>query len=466
MMIRGAGRFTFPGLKTVGLLACLVAGSLDAAPKPNLVIFISDDHTASDSSVYGSADVATPNMARIAAAGMTFDRAYAASPTCAPSRATLLTGLMPARNGSEANHAAPRAELKKLPAYLHEQGYEVVAFGKVGHYKQTKDYGFDQSAHSGFHEDVAVPEALKWLEARASDKPLCLLVGTNWPHVPWPQQAADHDPLTLRVPANHVDTPALRASRARYYTAISTMDGELGQVYDLARKKFGDDLLFMHFSDQGAQWPFAKWTLYEDGIRVPLIAVWPGHAEPGSRSGAMVSLVDVLPTLVEAAGGSAPEGIDGRSFARVLAGKTTTHRESIHTTHSGDGNFNVYPMRALVDGRWKYILNLHPEFRFGTHITKTGEAGSRYWESWVEKGRGDPQAEATVRRYEERPREELYDLESDPREQKNLAADPAHAERLGRMRADLENWMKEQGDQRTVFGKPVLLDTGGGEKGK
>jgi len=439
--------------------ACLIAGHAEAAAKPNLVIFISDDHTAKDSSVYGSKDMATPNMARLAGAGMTFDRAYAVSPTCAPSRAALLTGMMPARNGSEANHAAPRAELTKLPAYLREQGYEVVAFGKVGHYKQTNDYGFDLSRHSGFHEDVAVPEALKWLEARASDKPLCLLVGTNWPHVPWPAKATDdHDPQKVMIPPTHVDTPALRGARARYYTAISTMDAELGQVYDLSRKKFGDNLLFLHLADQGAQWPFAKWTLYEDGIRVPMIAVWPGHAKPGTRSGAMVTLVDVLPTLVEAAGGNAPANIDGKSFAGVLEGKVSEFRGRVHVTHSGDGNFNVYPMRGLVERRWKYILNLHPEFRFGTHITKTGEAGSKYWESWVEKGRSDAQAAKVVSRYERHPREELYDLESDPWEQNNLAADPAQTERVAAMRKDIEQWMTEQGDKQTVFGKPVLLD--------
>ena len=102
-----------------------------AARKPNLVFFISDDHSALDSSVYGSPDIKTPNMDRLAKAGLTFDRAFAASPTCAPSRGAMLTGLMPARNGAEPNHSKPRAEIKKLPAYLQELGYEVVAFGKV-----------------------------------------------------------------------------------------------------------------------------------------------------------------------------------------------------------------------------------------------------------------------------------------------------------------------------------------------
>ena len=98
--------------------------------KPHIVVFLGDDHSLLDSEVYGSTEVRTPNMQRLAATGITFTHAFVASPSCAPSRAALLTGLMPARNGAEANHSRPRPEIKKLPAYLRELGYEVVAFGK------------------------------------------------------------------------------------------------------------------------------------------------------------------------------------------------------------------------------------------------------------------------------------------------------------------------------------------------
>jgi N-sulfoglucosamine sulfohydrolase len=123
------------------LAAFLIAARVVAADasRPNLVIFLSDDHSLLDSTVYGATDVKTPNMQRLANAGLTFDRAFVASPSCAPSRAAMLTGLMPVRNGAEPNHSKPRAEIKKLPAYLHELGYEVAAFGKVSHYKHTVD---------------------------------------------------------------------------------------------------------------------------------------------------------------------------------------------------------------------------------------------------------------------------------------------------------------------------------------
>jgi arylsulfatase A-like enzyme len=283
--------------------AILLAAPLTAAEKPNIVVFLSDDHTWRDSSLYGSREIRTPHMEDLARDGMTFDRAYVNSPSCAPARAALLTGFYPARNGAEANHSRPAAGIAKLPAYLKELGYEVVSFGKVGHYAQTPEYGFDLARHFNYHEDVAVPNAIRWLKDRKSEKPLCLFVGTNWPHVPWPQDSAEFPTGDLIVPPHHADTPVSREWRARYLAAIRIMDDELGTVYRAARETFGQNLFFLHTSDHGAQWPFAKWNLYEDGIRTPFIASWPGKIQPATRSSAMVSWTDILPTLVEAAGG-------------------------------------------------------------------------------------------------------------------------------------------------------------------
>jgi len=431
--------------------------SATAVERPDLVVFLSDDHTWRDSSVYGSPDIRTPNMDRLAAAGMTFDRAYVASPSCAPSRAALLTGLWPAKNSAEANHSRPRADLRKLPACLQELGYEVVSFGKVGHYTQTPEYGFDLAKHFNYHEDVAIPEAMGWLRERKSEKPLCLFVGSNWPHVPWPNGTAGIDPAKLALPPYHVDNATTRAWRAKYVAAIAELDRELGLVYDTVRAVLGQDTFFLHTSDHGAQWPFGKWTLYEDGVRTPLIASWPGRIAANQRTEAMVSWIDILPTLVEAAGGTAPPEIDGRSFLPVLEGMAAKHRGFLYTTHSGDGNFNVYPMRGVIDEAGdKYLRNLHPEFRFTSHVTKnTGESG--YWDSWLDRAISDVTARSIVRAYQVRPAEELYQTAQDPWERDNLAADPHHAERLVRLSSKLDDWMAETKDPQTVFGEPVRI---------
>jgi uncharacterized sulfatase len=228
---------------------------------------------------------------------------------------------------------------------------------------------------------------------------------------------------------------------------------------DLARKHLDPaNTLIVYTSDHGAQWPFGKWNLYDAGIRVPLLAAWPGVIAPGARSDAMVQWTDLLPTLIEAAGGKVPAGLAGRSFLPVLRDAKAAHRDEIFTTHSGDGRMNVYPIRALRSGDWKLIVNLHPEFAHTTHIDKAlAKDGGRYWLSWFAKAKSDPAAAALVSRYHDRPAVELYDLRDDPAEQRNLAADPAQAGRVREMRARLEAWMTEQGDKRTVFHEPRLL---------
>jgi uncharacterized sulfatase len=426
--------------------------------RPHLVIFLSDDHSRLDSTVYGATDVRTPNMQRLAAAGLVFDRAFVASPSCAPSRAALLTGLMPARNGAEPNHSRPQAGIKKLPAYLQELGYEVVAFGKVSHYQHTADYGFDHFAHDKFHDDVAIPEGIKWLRARKSGRPLCIFYGTNWPHVPWPETGEGYQPDRVTVPTTHVDTARTREARAKYYAAVGRMDAELGAVYDAVNEILGRNVCFLHSSDHGAQWPFGKWSLYDAGIRTPLIVAWPGRIAPGTRTDAMVSWVDILPTLVEVAGGTAPEGLDGRSFAGVLREPGRAHRDRIFSTHSGDGRFNIYPTRSVRTADWKYIRNLHPEYYYTTHVDLVQAAdGPGYFASWRERAKTDAAAAAIVRRYHERPAEELYDLAADPLEVRNLAGDPAQSARLAALRAEVDAWMKAQGDQGRTFAEPRLL---------
>ncbi len=426
-------------------LATATAVAAQAPPPrpPDIVVFISDDHGLLDSSVYGSTELKTPSMDRLARAGLTFDRAFVASPSCAPSRAALLTGLMPARNGAQANHTRPRPDVRTLPAYLQALGYEVVAFGKVAHYRYAVDYRFDHFAHDTFHDDVAIANGIAWLRQRKPGKPLCILFGTNWPHVPWPEAGSGADPAALRLPASHVDTPETRAMRARYYAAVGRMDRELGDVYDAAREVLGPDTFFLFSADHGAQWPFAKWTLYDAGIRTPMIAVWPGRIAAGARTSAMVSWVDVLPTLIDVGGGPAPAGLDGRSFTGVLFGKTAAHRDRIFTTHTSDPPMNHYPMRSVRTSDWMYIRNLEPGRSYTTHIDRGKPVdGSGYFASWREKAATDPAAAAIVTRYHERPAEELYDLRADPDELQNLAVDPQHADRLAALRAELDAWMR------------------------
>ena len=480
------------GIMSAAILSAAAWGNAQTAAqpqRPDIVVFLTDDQSLLDTSLYGKLGLETPRLEEFARQGMTFSHAYVASPTCAPSRAALLTGLMPARNGAEPNHAHPREDVKKWPAYFHELGYQVYAYGKVSHYKQTYMYGFDGFAHDIFHDEAAIPAAVEFLNQRrqlqqsgkstTATQPLCLMVGTNWPHVPWPKTSEGIDPDRLGLPPTSVDTPATRDARAKLAAAVRNADRDLGLILDATAKNLSStNTLFLFSTDHGTQWPFGKWNLYDAGIRVPLVVRWPGHIAAESRSDAMVSWVDYLPTLLECAGGKAPDDIDGKSFLPVLAGKSDHHRDHIFTTHSGDGQWNVYPMRSVTDGKFKYIHNLHPEYAFACHIDLPGNLGrTNYWDSWEKMAvkassimPATPQTSATttaqkdpafaafvVNRYHARPAEELYDLEADPYEQTNLAADPAQAARLAAMRRQVDDWMSEQGDQEKVYGTPRLL---------
>jgi len=426
----------------------------EAAPgKPNIVIFLADDLSYADVPNGGDANVRTPALQRLTSEGMTFDRAFVASPACAPSRAALLTGMMPARNGAEANHDRANAAIRKLPSYLQEQGYEVVAFGKVAHYLHTGTYGFDYYANDTFHDHKGIPAAAEWLKARKDKRPLALFVGTNWPHVPWPRTTEGYDPAAIKLPPKTVDTPVTRDARARFYAAVTRMDQDLASTMDAVDAVLGKDTFVLYSTDHGTQWPFGKWNLYDTGTRVPMVVRWNGHVKAGSRTDAMVSWVDVLPTLVQLAGGKAPEGIDGISFSSLFGvGTETAGRKEIFTTHNNDGRVNVYPMRSIRTDRWKYIENLHPDWTYTTHIdlkVMRTDSGA-YFPSWRNAAEKDPAAKTIVDSYYKRPAEELYDLQADPDEQVNLAGDRRYAKELAGLRARLAAWRKAQGDSGTV----------------
>ena len=432
----------------------LAAEKKQSTVLPNIVVFIADDHGQLDSQAYGSTEVRTPNMVKLAGEGLRFTHAFVASPSCCPSRTALMTGLWSARNGAEPNHMPKRPGVASLPPVLRSLGYEVAAIGKVAHNNYAKDHGFDyvDGPNQGFAETKAVA---KFLSDRDNAKPLCLFIGTRHPHTPWTDERA-YDPAKVVIPPNHVDTPTMREERASYLTDITKADTLLGEVRALVQEKVGDTL-FVYTADHGSAWPFGKWNLYDSGIRIPLIVAWPGHLKPATTTDAMVCWPDLLPTFIDLAGGEVPAGIDGKSFARILRGTATKHREQVFSTQSGDGNFNVYPIRSVRTQDWKYIRNLHPEFQHHTHISRsTGPSGLVYWRSWLAAAEKDTFAAAIVNRYSNRPAEELFDVAADPFELNNLAADPLHEARLVAMRQELDAWMREQGDTQTVFGEPLL----------
>lgn len=422
------------------LIALAVSGS--AAELPNIVVFLSDDLGRLETSVYGSKEARTPTMEKLAAEGMTFENAYVASPSCCPNRFSLLTGLMPARHGAHPNHSQPKPGTRFLLPILKEMGYYVASFGKVAHGRNTME-GVDFQSPSPREMSAKV---VKHFAETNVDQPICLLVGDRRPHVSWTTEKT-YDPSQVHLPPYFIDTPETRDHWARYLSDITGMDAEMGRVYEFAQKRFGDDFVFLFTSDHGGQWHMGKWNLYDAGTRIPLIVRWPNHIAPSARSDTMVSWVDLIPTLIDLAGGETSPDIDGISFAPVLTGETDRHRDKIFTTHTGDGAMNIFPIRSVRVGNLKYIHNLQPDAWFTNHSDRHRKDGAgAFWDSWDAAAKSDPDAQAVLDAYYTRPEFQLFDLDKDPLELNNLADNPEYKTRLQELQTTLATWTMSQGD--------------------
>ncbi len=448
---------------TTALMIAPVAPRLNAAMShpPNIVVYLSDDHGIDFVGCYGNRSVHTPNIDALAREGLRFNRVFAASPTCSPSRAALWTGLYPARNGTMGNHTNSKPGVKSLPDYLRPLGYRVVLADKADvrpasvfdfeWIKATlpKDPNFNRRYREEGLDTKAVDEFLANHAKEHPDQPLCLILGDNSPHVVW-ERNHSYDPATLTIPPFIADTPKTRAALANYYQDISTMDQRVGEVLaSLKKHGFESNTLFIYSTDQGAEWPHSKWTVYDTGLRVPFIARWPGVTQPGAVCDALISGVDLTPTFIDLARGEPVQDLDGRSFKKVLLTKEQKFRDFIFATHTGDGDMNVFPQRCVRSERYKLVLNLHPERLWTTHFTKVDgitDSHKEVWDTWVEKAKTDPATALLVNRMEHHPAEELYDTQADPYEFNNLIEQPDLKPIRDQLRQELKSWMTQQND--------------------
>ncbi len=431
----------------------------------NIVLFVADDLGTNDIGPYGNRVVRTPNLDRLATESLLFSEAFASSPTCAPSRASIHTGLYPFRNGAHVNHSGIKNEVRTLPVYLQSLGYKVAIAGKL-HIGPVNAYPFELIHNTNVPEpghekdgvlwtDLNMAPVDKWLSDVSENKNhFMLIVNDHSPHVIWPEKS-EYDYSSVDIPSIHIDTEETRKSRARYYTDISKMDGNVGKLLkSLEEHNMTKNTVVIFTADQGPQWAFGKWNLYDYGIRVPLLIKWPGVIKGSTETNALVSLIDLLPTAIELAGGTAPkepEEIDGRSLLPLLTGEKSSHREIVYASHTGDGTVNQAPMRMIRTSRYKYILNLAPEKLYTNHIdvAKDHDGGRQYWYSWIIESYENEHAASVLWRYHNRPQEELYDIQRDPNELNNLAASPYYEGIIQKFRVQMNQWRQQQGDGET-----------------
>ena len=412
--------------------------------KPNILLILADDLSWFDLGCYGSKDVRTPNIDKLAREGMTFSHAYTATAMCSPTRQQLYTGLFPVRSGAMANHSAVKPGTKSMVHHLSELGYQVSLSGKE-HFGPPESFPFEKG------EGLKIP---------SGPEPFCLVLASKKPHDGWPK-AKGYDPAKLTVAPYLVDNLETRRSLARYFTEITQLDDDVGTLMaDLQAKGKAMNTVVVFTSEQGSAFYGGKWTCYDRGLKTAFIVKWPSQIKPGSRSDALIQYVDVVPTLVEIAGGNPTQvdtgrkgapgggnGLDGKSFLKVLRGERKEHNSYVYGVHTMQGAWigGPYPIRSVRDKKYKYIWNpMHDRF-----FVNFNNIGNRLncWQSWLRDAETNPQAALIVRRWIKRPEIEFYDTEKDPYELNDLANNPEYAETIKRLKKQLERWMAQQGDQ-------------------
>ncbi len=467
--------------------------------KPNIVLFVTDDQSPI-AGCYGSPIVQTPHLDALAKEGTRFTLAFATTASCSASRSVILTGLHNHANGQFGHvHDYHKFETFascaaiSLPQQLKSLGYRTAHIGKL-HVAPESVYHFDRylKTTGGANNTPKWVDACKPLFSEKTDAPFFLCFWTNDPHrsgavvesapeklkanrfgnppvgqsYPGTEEVT-YDPAILPVPAFLPDTPECRRELAQYYQSVTRTDKALGALVS-ALKEAGqyENTLILFTADHGMAFPGAKTTVYEAGLQVPFVVRMPGVAG-GKANDAMISHVDIVPSLLDVAGGydaskKGPKTVlpvekpgvgenagpkfdryHGRSWMGLLGKEHSDGWDEVAASHSFHEIQMYYPMRALRDRRYKLIWNIAAPlpYPFASDLWAAST-----WQAQFQKGKDALYGQRTVDSYIHRPSFELYDLATDPAESKNLADDPAQAARLAGMKERLKTAQKETAD--------------------
>jgi len=417
-------------------------------PRPN-ILWITCEDMSLNLGCFGDSFSISPNLDARAGQGVRYRCAFTHAPVCAPSRSGLITGVYPQTLGT--HHMRSKApmpvEVRCFTEYLRQAGYYCSNCSKEDYNFVTPATAWDESTNKAHWRN------------RAEGQPFFSvfnLTATHEGQIRLPDEdfarrtrslseSERHDPRRVPVPPFHPDTPEVRKDWAQYYDLITVMDKQVGDILgELERDGLEEDTIVFFFSDHGAGMPRCKRWLYDSGLHVPLIIRFPekyrqfAPGEAGSTTDRLVGFVDFGPTVLSLAGVEIPAHMLGTAFLGSRAGEPRQYvcagRDRMDERYDCS--------RAIRDDRYKYILNLMPHLSRGQFQQYMYEMPTM--KVWAELKRlGKLEGPPALFMEDTKPVEELYDVQNDPFEINNLAAEPNRAETLIRMRDALAKWMRD-----------------------
>jgi arylsulfatase A-like enzyme len=431
-----------------------------ARPHPNIV-WISNEDMSPHLGSYGDALARTPNLDRLAKESVRFTRAFTTAPVCAPSRAAIITGMY--QNAIGAQHmrttentvpelpgpyqAVPPFYVKAFPEYLRAAGYYTSNRSKT-------DYQFGEPFT--IWDDLG--QNAHWRNRTDKTQPFFSvfnLVVTHESQIFPSSPARKGKPLVtdlekIQVPPYYPDTLLVRQELARMYDNVADMDTQVGEILrQLEQDGLADSTIVFYWSDHGDGVPRAKRSLYDSGLRVPLMIRWPkglgSTLAPGSVRDDLVSFIDLAPTVLALAGVEVPAHMQGR----VLVGPKAAPAPSFVFAARDRMDIEYDMMRSARDARFLYIRNFQPDLPYAGHIVYRTQ--SDIMQEWLRlQAEGKLTGPAALWMRTHRPAEELYDTVADPHQIHDLASQPGHQATLERMRRAVNEWMTRIDDQGLV----------------
>lgn len=412
--------------------------------KPTNVVFIIADDISKDFSAY-QGQAKTPHIDKLAKNGVTFTNAYATASSCSPSRNSIISGRYPHNHGAPELHMPLPEGQFLFPELLKQAGYFTVAAGKwhMGDYARQ---AFHEIHDPKYFDDIT--GASHWLPSlrdRPKEKPFFMWFAGYDAHRPWEphEELPPFNPSEVNIPVGLPDTPIVREDIAKYYDEVARFDSFVGLVVkELIQQNVLDETLIIVTSDNGRPFPRAKTTLFEAGISIPLIMHWPkGNFKVSSSSDALVSLIDIAPTVLQLANIEVPAQVQGTNIIDLAKGTKSKVRDVLFA----ERNWHTQrAMQRLVRYKnFSYIKDYTPEyydFLMVNHNTGTYAELLRLREK-------QQLTELESRTFStDKDIESLYDLDADPFQLTNLANLSEYSVQLDKMRNLLFTWQTATAD--------------------